>query len=152
MWTQGAGLAGFIKRTFIQSYTQKEKLWALWFWRRFFLCFSHCDSMGAYDPWGGAIFDPRGMVGRVYEVDNYTLLHTQSESTGPCDFGEEDFLCFSHDAPGVGPVRTPAARLEGFIKRTTKFCYIKHMKLWAWWFQRAFSSGELINHSILISQ
>ena len=25
-----------------------------------FLCFSHCKSMGANDPRGGAIFDPRG--------------------------------------------------------------------------------------------
>ena len=30
------------------------------------LCFSHCKSMGANDPWGGAIFDPRGMIGRIY--------------------------------------------------------------------------------------
>ena len=22
--------------------------------------------MGANDPWGGAIFDPRGMIGRIY--------------------------------------------------------------------------------------
>ena len=37
------------------------------------------------------------------------------------------FLCFSHDAPGAGPVWTPGARLVGFIaefiKRTTIHCY-----------------------------
>ena len=26
---------------------------------KMFLCFSHCKSMGANDPQGGAIFDPR---------------------------------------------------------------------------------------------
>ena len=56
-----------------------------------FLCFSHCMSMGANDPRGGAIFDPRGMVGRIYKED-YTLLHTKYESSGPCGFG--DFFVF----------------------------------------------------------
>ena len=34
--------------------------------------FSHCKCMGANDPRGGAIFDPRGMVGRIYKEDHYT--------------------------------------------------------------------------------
>ena len=51
--------------------------------------------MGANDHWGGAIFDPRGMIGRIYIEDHYTLLHTKYESFGPCGFGEEDFLYFS---------------------------------------------------------
>ena len=84
---------------------------------KIFLCFSH-DSPGA-----GAIFDPRGTVGRIYKEDHYTLLHTKYESFGPCGFGEEDFFCFSHDAPRAGPVWTPGARLAGFIKRTTIHCY-----------------------------
>ena len=62
----------------------------------FFLCFSHCMSMGANDPRGGAIFASRGMVCRIYKEDHYTLLHTKYESSGPCGFGEEIFLCFSH--------------------------------------------------------
>ena len=57
-----------------------------------------------------------------YKEDNYTLLHTKHESSGPCGFGEEDFLCFSHDDPGAWPVWTPGARLAGFIKRTTIHC------------------------------
>ena len=61
----------------------------------FFYVFSHCKSMGANDPRGGAIFDPRGTIGRIYIEDHYTLLHTKYESFGPCGFGEEDFLCFS---------------------------------------------------------
>ena len=36
----------------------------------FFLCFSHCKSMGANDPRGEAIFDPRGMIGRIYIEDH----------------------------------------------------------------------------------
>ena len=64
--------------------------------KKIFLCFSHCKSMGANDPRGGAIFDPRGMIGRIYIEDHYTLLHTKYESFGPCGFGEEDFFCFSH--------------------------------------------------------
>ena len=33
-------------------------------------CFSHCKSMGANDPGGGTIFDPRGMIGRIYIEDH----------------------------------------------------------------------------------
>ena len=67
--------------------------------KKIFLCFSHCKSMGANDPPGGAIFDPRGMISRIYIEDHYKLLHTKYESFGPCGFEEEDFLCFSHDIP-----------------------------------------------------
>ena len=93
--TPGAQLAGFVKRTTIHCYTQNRK--ALYFVvseKKIFLCFSHCKSMGANDPRGGAIFDPRGMVGRIYKEDHYTLLHTKYESSGPCGFGE-DFFIFS---------------------------------------------------------
>ena len=119
IWTPGAPLAGFIKRTTIHCYTQYMKALGLVISeKKIFLCFSHCMSMGANDSWGGAIFDPRGMVGRIYKENHYTLLHTKYESSGPCGFGEEDFLCFSHDAPGAGPVWTSGAWLAGFIKRT----------------------------------
>ena len=68
VWTPGARLAGFIKRTSIHCYTQDTKALRLVVSEQkiFFLCFSHCKSMGANDPWGWAIFDPRGMVGRIY--------------------------------------------------------------------------------------
>ena len=45
-------------------------------------------------PGGRAIFDPRGMVGRIYEENHYILLHTKYESSGPCDFGEDFFMFF----------------------------------------------------------
>ena len=52
--------------------------------------------MGANDPRGGAIFDPRGMVGRIYKEDHYILIHIKYESSEPSGFWEEDFfLCFS---------------------------------------------------------
>ena len=40
--------------------------------------------------------DHRVTVHRIYKEDHYTLLHTKYERSGTCDFGEEDFLCFSH--------------------------------------------------------
>ena len=57
--------------------------------------------------------DPRGTVGGIYKEDHYTLLHTKYESSGPRSFGEKDSFCFSHDAPGAGPVLTPGAQLAG---------------------------------------
>ena len=36
--------------------------------------------------------DPRGTVGRIYKENHYALLDTKYESSGPCGFGEEDFL------------------------------------------------------------
>ena len=52
--------------------------------KKIFLCFTHEPRM-----------DPRGMVGRIYKEDHYTLLHTKYESSGPCGFGEEDFFMYS---------------------------------------------------------
>ena len=95
VWTPGAQLAGFIKRTTIHCYTQNIKALGLVVTKKkIFLCFSHCKSMGANDPQGGAIFDPRGMIGRIYIEDHYTLLHTKYESFGPCGFGEDFFMFF----------------------------------------------------------
>ena len=67
-------------------------------------------------PRGGARMDPRGMVGRIYEEEHYTLLHTKYESSGPCGFGGEDFFyvfpivsLWELMTPGVGPFLTPGA-------------------------------------------
>ena len=79
--------------------------------------------------------DPRGMVGRIYKEDHYTLLHTKYESSARCGFREEDnFICFFHcmsmgaNDPRGGAFLTPGAWLLGFIKRTTTHCYIQNMK------------------------
>ena len=71
---------------------------------KIFLCFSHCKSMGANDPRSGAIFVPRGMIGRIYKKDHYTLLHTKYEGSGPCGFGEKKifFMFFPITPPGRG--------------------------------------------------
>ena len=105
VWTPGAQLAEFIKRTTIHCYTQNMKALGLVVFGEedFFLCFSHCMFMGANDPWGGAIFDSRGMVGRIYKEDHYILLNTKYKSSGPCGFGEEDcFMCFPMTPPWWG--------------------------------------------------
>ena len=98
---------------------------------------------------GGAILTPgawlTGFIKRItihcytkYEKEGlYTLLHTKYESSGPCGFGEEDFIIYLFFfivslwqimIPGVGPVLTPVAWLAGFIKKTTIHCYIQNMK------------------------
>ena len=74
---------------------------------KIFLCFfSNCKSRRANDPRDGAFFNPRGMVGRIYKEDHYTLRHTNYESSGPRGFEEEDF-CY------VFPVTPPGCGLYG---------------------------------------
>ena len=58
---------------------------------KIFLSFYY-KSMGANEPWGVASLDPRGMVGRIYEGHNLTLLNTKYLSSGPHGFKEEDFF------------------------------------------------------------
>ena len=90
----GSRLAGFIKRTTIHCYIQNMKGLGLVVSEKiFFFMFFHCKFMGANDPSGGAIFDRRGMVGRIYKEDHYKLLHTKYESSGPYGF-EEDFFFY----------------------------------------------------------
>ena len=82
--------------------------------------------MGANDPRGGAIFDPRGMIGRIYIEDHYTLLHTKYESFRPCGFGEEDFFYVFPNDPRGGARMDPRGTV--FIKRITIHCYTQNMK------------------------
>ena len=63
--------------------------------------------MGANDPRGRVIFEPRAMVGRIYKEDHETLLHTQYESSGPCGFREEDFFIFFQRHPRGGARMDP---------------------------------------------
>ena len=57
-----------------------------------FLSVSHYKSMGANHPQGMASLGPRGLNGRIYLGDHYTLLHTKYISSGPHGFREEDFV------------------------------------------------------------
>ena len=45
-------------------------------------------SMGANEPQGVANLDPRCMVGRSYEGDHLSLLHTKYLRSGPYGFNE----------------------------------------------------------------
>ena len=83
IWTPGAPLAGFTKRSTISH--QRG---------RFFLCLFHCKSMGANDPRGGAISVPRGMLGRIYVKLHITMLHTKYRRFGCCGFREDVFMYF----------------------------------------------------------
>ena len=55
--------------------------------------------MGANVPWGGAILNPRGIIGRIYVKHHITLLHTKyTSSSGSCGF-REDFSYASYYKP-----------------------------------------------------
>ena len=62
--------------------------------REDFLSFSQYKSMGANDHGGMASLDPRGLIGRIYVVGHYTLLHTKYISSGPHGYREEDYFKF----------------------------------------------------------
>ena len=57
-----------------------------------FRSLSHYKSMGANE--GVTNYDPRGMVGRIYEGDHLMLLHTKYLSSVLYGFREEDFWSF----------------------------------------------------------
>ena len=120
IWTPGAQLAGFIKRTTIHCCTLNMIALDIVVLEKFFfyLCLSHCKSMGANDHQGGAIFDPRGMLHRIYVKLHIIMLHTKYTNFGSCGFRDEDFFMpmADNDALGAGPVWTPGARLAGFTK------------------------------------
>ena len=61
---------GFINRTTIHCSTQRMKALGHVVSEKIFLCFSHCKSMGDYDPRGGAILKPRGRISRIYIEDH----------------------------------------------------------------------------------
>ena len=55
VWTSGARLAGFMKRTTRHCYTQNMKALSE---KKIFICFSHCKSMGAIRCHGNQSSDP----------------------------------------------------------------------------------------------
>ena len=64
--------------------------------KKIFLRFFHYKSMGNNDPQGVASLDPRGLIGRIYVGDHYTLLHTTYISSESHGFRGEQFLSFSN--------------------------------------------------------
>ena len=90
---------------------------------------------GSYnDPRGGAIFDPRGKIGRIYVELHMTMLYIKYTSFVSCCCREDFFIYFHYksmvdnDMPGPWPVWTPGAPLAGFIKGNTIHCYKQNMK------------------------
>ena len=72
---------------------------------------SHCKSVGVNDTRGGATFDHRNMICRIYVKLRLIMLHTKYRSFGCCGYREEDFACIFYcktmvddDAPGARPV------------------------------------------------
>ena len=59
--------------------------------------FSYSKSMETIDPRGVAKFDPRGMIGTIYNRDYQILLHTCTKygSSGPSGFREEEVFLVS---------------------------------------------------------
>ena len=95
-----------------------------------FFMVSHCKAMEANDPRGGAIFNPRGIIVRIYVKLCITMLHTKYRSFGSCGFREEDFpiiglwkILTSTRCGQFGPLGH--AWLAGFTMGTTKHCYIQ---------------------------
>ena len=96
------------------------KLWASRFQRRKF--FSHYKSMGANDPRGMASLDPRGLIGSIYVVDHYTLLHTNTYKFWASWFQRRRFFkvfpiisLWELMTHGVWPIWFPGAWLAGFM-------------------------------------
>ena len=59
VWTPGARMAGFMKRTTRHCYTQNMKALGLVVSeKKIFICFSHCKSMGAIRCHGNQSSDP----------------------------------------------------------------------------------------------
>ena len=67
-------------------------------WLAVLFLLSHYKSVGANAPLptlqGEASLHPRGLIGRIYVGDHYTLLHTKYISSGPHGFREENFFKF----------------------------------------------------------
>ena len=87
--------------------TKYESSWPCGFGEEDFFMFSHCKSMGANDPRGGAIVDPRDMVGRIYKEDHYPLLHTKYESSGHFSLEKIFYVFFPMTPPGCGLYEPP---------------------------------------------
>ena len=94
--------------------------------------------MGADVPWGGAILNPRDIIGKIYVsiiLHCCILKHAKYTSFGSCSFREDfsyvSFYMYKPKAdndvpgawpvwtPGAWPVWTPGAWLSDFIKRIT---------------------------------
>ena len=77
------------------------------FGEEYFFMFSHCKSMGANDPRGGAIFDPRGMIGRIYIEDTKHCYTQNMKALGLVVSEKKIFFIFSSLRPRGGARMDP---------------------------------------------
>ena len=74
---------------------------------------------GSYNDHRG-IFDPRGMIGRIYVEFHMTFLHIKYTSFVSCGCREDFSMCFHYKSkvdngmPGVWPVWTPRIYKEEY--------------------------------------
>ena len=78
--------------------------------KKIFLRLFHCKSMGAKDPQGGAISDPRGMLGRIYVKLHITMLHIKYRNFGCSGFREEDFFMYFPFYISLWQIMMPSGR------------------------------------------
>ena len=73
-------------------------------------------------PRGGAIFDPRGKIGRIYVELHMTMLYIKYTSFVSCCCREDFFIYFHYksmvdnDMPGAWPVWTPGGTVGSIYK------------------------------------
>ena len=73
-------------------YTKYESSRPCGFGDEDFKKFSYIFQCKTFDPWGGTIFDPRGILSTIFLEDLQMFPYTKYESSRPSGFGEEDFL------------------------------------------------------------
>ena len=59
-----------------------------------FHVFPYISLCKTFDPWGIPIFGPRCIFRTNLVEVHYVMLHTKYQGSWPCDFRQEDFLCF----------------------------------------------------------
>ena len=123
-------MAGFKKRIIEHCYTQNIKAPGRMVSKKIFVCFSHCEYMGANFTWDWAMLSPRGIIGRIYVKRQITMLHTEYTSFESAVSEKKIFSYDSYykpmadnDIPVARPIQTPGLWLSGFIKRITYHCY-----------------------------
>ena len=112
-------------------YTKYESSLPCGFGDEDFKKFSYIFQCKTFDPWGGTIFDPRGILSTIFLEDLQMFPYTKYESSRPCGFGEEDFNIYFNVkllTPGVGPFLTPGRLFQQHVWRTSRYCHIPNMK------------------------
>ena len=95
------GPIGTVGRTYKEAYytllhIKHESAGHYSFGEGIFFMFSHCKSMEANDPQGGAIFDPRGMIRRInVKLYNNTMYHTKYRSFSSVVSEKKTFFVYS---------------------------------------------------------